>query len=72
MTVKELKEQLNQYSDDMEVYVQVYYNMFYMYNGKLNNFKTKDNKLCLEYMRPSAKKNEEQKLYNKFEKECEK
>lgn len=72
MTVKELKEQLNQYSDDMEVYVQVYYNMFCVSTGILNNFKTKDNKLCLEYMNPLAKKEEEQELYNKFKKECEK
>ena len=56
MTVKELKEQLNQYSDDMEVYVQVYYNIFCVTTGKLNSFKTKDNKLCLEYRNPMADK----------------
>ena len=58
MTVKELKEHLNQYSDDMEVYVQVYYNMFCVSTGKLNNFKTRDNCLCLEYMNPMAQKEE--------------
>lgn len=54
MTVKELKEQLNQYSDDMEVYVQTYLNIFCVSTGKLNNFKTRDNKLCLEYRNPMA------------------
>jgi hypothetical protein len=58
MTVKELKEQLNQYSDDMEVYVQVYYNIFCVTHGKLNNFKTRDNKLCLEYMNPALDEEE--------------
>lgn len=60
MTVKELKEYLNQYSDDMEVYVQTYYNMFCVCTGKLNNFKTRDNCLCLEYMNPLAKKEQEE------------
>ena len=54
MTVKELKEQLNQYSDNMEVYVQTYLNMFCVSTGKLNSFKTRDNKLCLEYRNPMA------------------
>ena len=60
MTVKELKEQLNQRSDDMEVYVQVYYNLFCVSTGKLNNFKTRDNCLCLEYMNPLTKKEDEE------------
>lgn len=58
MTVKELKEQLNQYSDDMEVYVQTYYNCFCVNTGKLNNFKTRDNKLCLEYRNPILEEGE--------------
>ena len=60
MTVKELKEQLNQYPDDMEVYVQTYYNIFCVGTVLLNNFKTRGNCLCLEYMNPMAKKEEEE------------
>lgn len=60
MTVKELKEQLNKYSDDMEVYVQTYYNIFCVGTGLLNNFKTRGNCLCLEYMSSVAKKEEEE------------
>ena len=63
MTVKELKEHLNQYSDDMEVYVQTYYNICCVGVGKLNNFKTRDNCLCLEYMNPLAKEEEEKYGY---------
>ena len=54
MTVKDLKNKLEEYPDDMEVYVQTYYNIFCVHAGKLNNFKTKDNKLCLEYKNPLA------------------
>ena len=58
MTVKELKEQLNQYSDDMEVYVQTYLNIFCVSTGKLNSFKTRDNELCLEYRNPMLEEGE--------------
>lgn len=55
MTVKELREQLNTYPDDMEVSVLTAYNCCCIAEGKLNSIKTTNNTLYLEYRNPHEK-----------------
>ena len=55
MTVKELREQLNTYPDDMKVSVLTAYNCCCIAEGKLNSIKTTNNTLYLEYRNPHEK-----------------
>lgn len=56
MTVKELREQLSSYPDDMDVSVLTAYNIFCIAEGELNSIRPdarpKNNKLYLEYRNP--------------------
>lgn len=55
MTVKELREQLSAYPDDMEVSVLTAYNCCCIAEGKLNSVKSRGNTLYLEYRNPREK-----------------
>ena len=55
MTVKELREQLNSYPDDVEVSVLTAYNCCCIAEGKLNSVTSRGNTLYLEYRNPREK-----------------